>query len=323
KEKSKNEIAKEFWEKASKRCKVKGMDIQEKLECHQENLTKLSNDLDDSSESKNIIRKYFQNSIMPTLRAMMAEPTTDPFTLQIDTSKLDGANEIAKGLLENLNGDNSEGVTALLGQLKGGSYSAQASHARNMFLSAQEDKKSSDFFTQQLGHRKEMLAKQALNPSVLGWQAIRDRGEWMTALSDGSKTAHQSLIQSKFYGPTQAFIGTLPKLESYLKQDANKTNLAALELSAMNFPDISGLGMNAATGSLFTPGLSSLSSFPIAMLDSRQNYNRGKNLVPVGPVSGTTATPGTVVNGKVVAPAAARTARGGSVRTAIVVEPNF
>ncbi|MGZ5279640.1 MAG: hypothetical protein ACXWC9_06850, partial [Pseudobdellovibrionaceae bacterium] len=105
KEKSKNEIAKEFWEKASKRCKIKGMDMQEKLECYQENLTTLSNDLDDSSESKNIIRKYFANSIMPTLRAMMAEPTTDPFTLQVDTSKLDGANEIAKGLLENLNGD--------------------------------------------------------------------------------------------------------------------------------------------------------------------------------------------------------------------------
>ncbi len=298
KEKSKAEIAKEFWEKAAKRCKIKGMDTQEKLECYQDILVKLSNDLDDSNESKTILKKYFVQNILGPLKTLMSEPTTDPFTLTVDTSKLELGNDIAKGLLENLNGDNSEGITAMLASVKGGSYSAQATHAKNMFLSAQEDKKAPDFFTQQLGMRKEMMARQALNPMFLNWQLVRDRGEWMSSLSDGGKSGQASLLQSKFYQPVSSFLATLPKFDSYTKIGANNVNQAALDLMAMNIPDISGMGMNAANG--MPPTLGTLTSgWPSNMsYESRINAPvRGGTI----PGMGTLATQQTTtVNGKVI-----------------------
>jgi hypothetical protein len=295
KEKTKSEIAKESWEKESKKCKIKGMDQQERLECYRDALVKMSNDLDDSAESKTILKKYFSQSVLPTLKTLMSEPTTDPFTLAVDTSKLDMANDIAKGLLTDLNGDNTEGITAMLNQVKAGSYSAQANHARQMFLSAQDDKKSPDFFTQQLGMRKEMLARQALNPTFLNWQLIRDRADWVGALSDGSKTGQASLVQSKFYQPVSSFLSTLPKVDTYLKTGANNQNLAALELAQMNFPDISGLGMNGGLGSPLTAG-TIFSGMPTGLaMDNRINATVRGGTVPAPNALTSTTT----VNGKV------------------------
>ncbi len=277
---SKSEIAKGIWEKETKNCRKKGTDASERMECYQDALVKLSEKLDDSNESKNIMKKYFNQSLAPLIKAGFMEPTTDPFTLTVDTSRLNAANDMAKGLLEKLGAENTEGITQSLMSLKAGSYSAQANYARQMFISSQDEKNSTDPYTRMLGMRKEMLAKQALNPQYLGWELMRDRSEWSTALTDGGKSDQMFALQSRFYSPVSNFLSRLPKADLYNQTGSGQQNLAALQLAQLDFPDLSGMGMNVAGGSsVFTPGLSTLSSIPERLAQSRLSaVVRGANI---------------------------------------------
>lgn len=260
-------------------CRKKGMDYSDKLECVQNLLSAMSDKLDDSNASKLAVKNFFSKYVLPEIRSGMNAPTVsfDPFGRPLqDTSKLDAANDSALYLLEHLNVDNSDGITQLLGKVRAGSYSTQAGYARNLYLEAQDDKK--DPMRWQIGMMKENIAKANLNPTTLNWLLARDSMSWNNALNDGGKSSQQSLLQSGFYNPVRGFISQLPKMDMYGKLDANKQDLAAQQLAAMNFGDLSGMGMSSpGLGTPFTPG-TGISQFPLALLDSRQNGQRGLDI---------------------------------------------
>jgi hypothetical protein len=313
KEKSQKDIAKEFWTKETKECKKKGMNNEERMDCYQEALTKLSNDiLDDSSQSRSIVKGYFMGSIAPILKAEMTIPTTDPDSLMVNTSHLELADRVSKDLLSNLSGDNSQDVLSTLTKMKASSYAVQTGYARDMYMASQQEKSSTDPYVRMQGMKREAMAKQALNPTVLRWEMLRDRTDWGNALPSDSMFGQTELTRN-FTQPIQAMIGKMPSIEDYNSSVMGQPTKASSLLAQLSLPtDASGMGMNVTENGMYsgswTAGLSGLNSFPTALLDSRQNYNRGKNLPAVGPTGATT-----LANGKMTAPTTS--VRGGTVNT--------
>lgn len=331
KEKSQKDIAKEFWTKETKECKAKGMDNSERMDCFQEALSKLSNDiLDESPQSKSIVKGYFMGSIAPILKAEMTMPTTDPDSLTVNTSHLELADRVSKDLLSNLSGSNGQDVISTLTKMKAATYSVQTGYARDMYMASQQEKNSSDPYVKMIGLKREAMAKQALNPTVMRWEMLRDRTDWSNAMSSDSMFGQVELTRN-FTQPIQAMISKMPSIEDYNSAAANQATKASSLLAQLSLPaDSSGMGMNVMDsgtyGGSWTAGLSGLNTFPIALLDSRQNYNRGKNLPAVGPVIASGAngklTPTTSIRGGTTNSSSLGTSGNPRVRTAIVTDPN-
>jgi hypothetical protein len=169
-DKAKLNAAKEAWDKAQKRCKGKGMDLEDKMDCVQDNFEKLAEDLDDSTQSKNLLKKAYTSSVAPLLKAAMLKPivTFDRFGRVIINQEPIVGNQLANNLIDAL-GDTSN-ATSIVSDLQRKSMESlrgQATMAQNMYATAKSEQKNPR--TMQMGMYKEMASNTFMNQIASTW----------------------------------------------------------------------------------------------------------------------------------------------------------
>lgn len=265
------EVTKAKLSEIAKICKKK----EERLDCHRENLMKLSKlfEGDDSSEAREIMKKYFAAYVAPQLSANFNAPTIDPVTMRVNTTRLEEANEIALDLMENLDGDNSADVLKALTAMKAKSTFAQINHSRNMYIQSQIKLNSTDLPTKFHGQVLEQRALELLHPQRLNAVAAYERDLMATALSVNNSSL-EDIVNPLYYTPIQEVSTQLQNID-FINAINNRSTVLT-QINGLSFPEISG-----SLATIPSPSLDYTTGLPSNFVALAGRIGRGTSLTPI------------------------------------------